>query len=380
MKKKALFVANTGFSLYNFRLALMKYLNNAGWYVTAAANDEAGYVNKFADEGIKFINLTIDHKGKNPISDFLLILKLYQLYRREMPDLVHHSTIKPVIYGSIAANLTGVPAIVNTITGLGYVFLKGGIIKHMVVGLYKIALNGNSKTTFQNYDDYNYFVSKKIIKSQNSIVILGSGVNTDFIHPTVKSTQKKNLKYVLISRMLKSKGIVEYIKVAERIKKQFPNISFQMAGGHSLSGAKGNPDIISINYLRDVNKTCKVRWLGRIRPEKVMDLLDNSDVVVLPSYYPEGIPRTLIEAAAKGKAIITTDMPGCREIVVDGINGFLVPPKNIDALESAMIKFIRNPELIIKMGAASRKRAIKIFDEKIIIEQMTSVYKEAGAL
>ncbi len=180
--------------------------------------------------------------------------------------------------------------------------------------------------------------------------------------------------------MLWSKGISEYISAAERVKKQYPETKFILAGGASGGGAKGNPDAIPEKWLNEVNARGIAKWIGRIPFEDVMILLDNSDVVVLPSYYPEGVPRSLIEAAAKGKPIITTNTPGCKEVVVDGVNGFFSSPKDVESLANCMLKFIREPELINKMGIESRKRAVDIFDEEKILEKTAGVYKKAGAL
>lgn len=376
-RKKAIFVANTGFALFNFRLSLMKYLSSQGWSVVAVANDEADYVEKFAHEGFKFINIFIDHKGKNFISDLLFTFRLLQLYKKESPDLVHHFTIKPVIFGSLAAKLAGVPAIVNTITGLGYVFGKGGFLMQFVILLYKFVLSERPKVIFQNNDDFSLFVSKSIVKKNQGQIILGSGVNTNKIFP-INKKNNDNTSFVFISRMLWSKGVRELVRAAESVRQQFPDAVFVMAGGVSGGGAIGNPDAISEEWLCDVNKSGHVKWIGRISFDEVMSLLDQCSVFVLPSYYPEGVPRCLIEAAAKGKPIITTDTPGCREVVEHGTNGFLVPPKNVNILVEYMIKFIREPDLVTKMGIASRKRAEELFDERKVFSQTILVYKETG--
>ncbi|GAB62032.1 MAG: glycosyltransferase family 1 protein [Candidatus Jettenia sp.] len=380
MEKKALFIANTGFALFNYRLQLMKFLSNQGWSVVAIANDEADYVNKFSNIGIRFININIDHKGKNPIADVALIWRLKSLYNQESPSLVHHFTIKPVIFGSLAAKWAKVPAIINSITGLGYVFNERGLLMRTSMMLYKFALSGRPRVIFQNNDDYQLFVSNALIKKTNAQVILGSGVNTKVFYPNTIKRSDANLQFLLVSRMLWSKGISEYISAAERVKKQYPETKFILAGGASGGGAKGNPDAIPEKWLNEVNARGIAKWIGRIPFEDVMILLDNSDVVVLPSYYPEGVPRSLIEAAAKGKPIITTNTPGCKEVVVDGVNGFFSSPKDVESLANCMLKFIREPELINKMGIESRKRAVDIFDEEKILEKTAGVYKKAGAL
>ncbi|TLD42964.1 MAG: Lipid carrier : UDP-N-acetylgalactosaminyltransferase [Candidatus Jettenia ecosi] len=380
MEKKALFIANTGFALFNYRLQLMKFLSNQGWSVIAIANDEADYVNKFSNIGIRFININIDHKGKNPIADVALIWRLKSLYDQESPSLVHHFTIKPVIFGSLAAKWAKVPAIINSITGLGYVFNERGFLMRTSMMLYKFALSGRPRVIFQNNDDYQLFILNNLIKKTNAQVILGSGVNTKVFYPNKIKRSDANLQFLLVSRMLWSKGISEYISAAERVKKQYPETKFILAGGASGGGAKGNPDAIPEKWLNEVNARGIAKWIGRIPFEDVMILLDNSDVVVLPSYYPEGVPRSLIEAAAKGKPIITTNTPGCKEVVVDGVNGFFSSPKDVESLANCMLKFIREPELINKMGIESRKRAVDIFDEEKILEKTSGVYKNAGAL
>ncbi|MCF6158848.1 MAG: glycosyltransferase family 1 protein [wastewater metagenome] len=379
MKKKALFVANTGFALFNFRIPLMKSLSEKGWSVIAVANDESDFTDKFSEEGIKFINISIDHKGKNPLADMALIWRLKALYNQESPTLVHHFTIKPVIFGSLAAKRAKVPVIVNTITGLGYVFNKGGLLMRTVIRLYKYALSGRPQVIFQNHDDYRLFLANHIIRKTNARIILGSGVNTEVICPRVTERSHNGMQFLLVSRMLWSKGVGEYVAAAEKIKKQNPGCSFIMAGGASGGGAKGNPDAIPEKWLRDAEARGIVTWLGRIPFHDVITQLDNSDVFVLPSYYPEGVPRSLIEAAAKGKPLITTDTPGCREVVIDGNNGFLTPPRDVNSLANCLLTFIQHPELIEKMGTASRKMAIDIFDERKVLDQTFQVYKDAGA-
>ena len=376
MKKKALIVGNTGFAVFHFRLSLIKYLSEKNWLVIAVANDEANFANKFAREGIKFVNIQIDHKGKNPIADLILIWKLKILYQKEAPNLVHHFTDKPVIFGTLAAKLANIPAIVNTITGLNYSFIRGGFLWRIVKNLYKLAFKGRLRIIFQNTDDFNLFISNKLVRKENARIILGSGVDTNIIRPNTFKKHNDGLRFLLVSRMLWSKGVREYVHAAEKVKKQFPETSFIMAGGASGGGAQGNPDAVPEQWLSEVNKKGYIKWLGRIPFKDVCALLDKSDIVVLPSYYPEGVPRILIESAAKGKPIITTNSRGCKEVVINGINGFLVPQRDIESLSNCMYKFIQRSELIERMGKASRERAVNLFDEKKILDQTAKVYGE----
>lgn len=218
-----------------------------------------------------------------------------------------------------------------------------------------------------------------MLKKTKAKIILGSGIDTKTIYPNTKKRCDNAIQFLLVSRMLWSKGINEYVHAAEKVKKQFPGTRFIIAGGASGGGAKGNPDVIPEKWLRNFDAKGIIQWVGRIPMENVMTLLDNSDVIVLPSYYPEGVPRSLIEAAAKGKPIITTNTPGCKDVVVDGLNGFLMPPKNVELLANCMIKFIQDPGLIERMGLESRKRAIDLFDAEKILDKTVKVYKEAGA-
>jgi glycosyltransferase involved in cell wall biosynthesis len=379
MNCKIAFVANTGFALYGFRLNLMKFLVDLGYDVVALANDEANFASKLTSYGIRFIDTCVDHKGMNPFSDILYSLKLKRIYEVEKPVLVHHFTIKPVVYGSLAARLAKVPAIVNTITGLGYSFDKGGWLQKLVELLYRLALTGRTKTIFQNNDNQRLFVAKGLVSKDQTQVILGSGISTREIYPK-KQPKKDHFKttFLLIGRMLWSKGIKEFVSAAGHVKRLYPGCEFIMAGGFSGGGAAANPEKIPLKWLHDTNRKGTVRWVGHVPYREIMKLLDDASVVVLPSY-AEGVPKTLIEAAAKAKPIIATDAPGCREVVVGGLNGFLVPVKDSISLAESMMNFINSPELFSKMGAESRKRAVALFDERIVFEQTMDVYRRAYA-
>jgi glycosyltransferase involved in cell wall biosynthesis len=371
--EKITFVANTGFALYNFRLPVMNYLKSKGFEVVAIAFNEADYDRKFMNIGIKFINVAMDHKGKNPLQDLRLITSLIRIYRRELPDIVHHFTIKPVIFGSIAAKIAGIPKIVNTITGLGYVFEKQGWLQAMSKNLYRIALSGRPWIIFQNYDDRNLFLHKKIVKSEQSCVILGSGIDTDTFKPAPKKRNHVAPMFLMVGRMLWSKGVSDFVEAARSVNKLRPDAKFIMVGGVSGGGAQGNPQAIPQEWIEQVNHEGIVKWEGRVPFSRVEDLMDQANVVVLPSY-GEGLPRTLIEAAAKGKSIITTDVPGCREVVSHGLNGFLVPVKDVKALADSMLHLLSHPQLIDEMGISGRKRAVDLFDEKIVFEKTLKVY------
>jgi len=377
MSPKAIFVANTGFSLFNFRMPLMQYLAERGWNVIGIANDEADYGSKFEKSGFRLINLSIDHKGRNPFKDIAFTIKLAAIYRNESPDLVHHFTIKPVIFGSLASKFVNIPSIINTITGVGYIFQKGGVIKHLSLLLYKISLMGRPKVIFQNTNDYELFHSNGLIKKDQAHVILGSGINISEIRPGKTNKNNSNIKFLIVARMLWSKGIAEFVSAAKKVLKQFPETKFIMIGGVSGGGSAGNPDAIPDRWLHAVTDCENINWVGRLTFEEVIQHIEQCSIFVLPSYR-EGLSRSLIEAAAKGKAIITSDTPGCREVVKNGVNGFLVPTKDVDALADCMFKLIRKPHLIKKMGNERRKIAVELFDEQKVFEKTARVYIDAG--
>lgn len=377
-KKRIVFVANTGFALHNFRLTFMKHLMKDGWEVVAVASDEADYAQKFENESIRFINLFIDHKGQNPGYDLKMVFDLVAIYRREWPQIIHHFTIKPVIFGSIAAKIVGVPSIVNTITGLGYVFDAGGWLERLTLWLYRLAFRGRVHVIFQNSDNRNLFLKHRLIAPYHAHLILGSGVDTNTLRPAESHADTISPTFLMISRMLWSKGVGEFVAAAQMVKSRHPQCRFIMAGGVSGGGAQGNPQAIPEEWLQKVNTDGVVRWLGRIPFDYAMKLIDHATAVVLPSY-SEGIPKSLIEAAAKGKAIITTDAPGCRDVVVHGENGFLVPPKNTERLAARMCDIIAHPERTAAMGRAGRERAVRFFDEKIVFGKTCKVYERAQA-
>jgi len=360
--KKILIVSSTTQTLYNFRIGLLRALRDEKFEVRAIAKKEE-FDKKLEEEGFKCIFLKyLNRSGINPIGDIKLMLELRRIYRKEKPDLIIHYTIKPNIYGSIVSRFMGIKSFC-VVTGLGYTFTKGGALFKVVKLLYKISLSFAKKIFFQNNDDRKLFIEEGIAPLDKSI-LLGGGVNTEYFSPEVcrKPSNSNNLSFLLIARMLWDKGIGEFAGAAEIVKKRFPDTQFQLLGFID----KGNPSVIPEGKIKDWEREGLIKHLGST--DDVRPFICKSSCVVLPSYR-EGIPHSLLEAMAMTKPIITTDSVGCKEVVENEKNGFLVPVKNAEALANAIERFISLPEdKKTKMGEYSREKAIREFDEKSIIK------------
>ena len=370
MKEKVFVISRCAWTLYNFRSGLLKYLKQIGLQVQGGGASGDGFEPKIKALGINFKSLPIDKKSLNPIADVHFLITMYRWYKRERPAVVHHFTIKPVIYGTIAAWLAGVPRIINTITGLGYVFTnkKAVRLRRLVEWMYRIALRRADWVFFQNNDDFSYFKDKQIINVDRSSVLPGSGVDCTHFSPFPDYQPNKNLTFLMVSRLIKDKGVYEFVAAAELLKSRFSNISFQLLGGRD----ERNPEVISLTAINLWEKKGIIHWLGEVAD--VRPIMGQADVVVLPSFYREGVPRSLLEAAAMGKPIVTTDAIGCREAVDHGVTGFLVPARNHTALAKTMSRFIVEPELCQRMGAIGRDKMIREFNEKDVIKHTVDQY------
>lgn len=373
--KKIILVSRCAWTLFNFRSGLIQTLIKLGYRVTGAGAGGDGFEPKIQAMGVPFVSLPVDKKGINPLADIKLFWAFFLFYKREKPEIVHHFTIKPVIYGSIAARLARVPLIINTIPGLGYVFSQDAPIwlKVMVKRAYQIALARAHYTFFQNRDDLNLFLESRLVTPKNTAVLPGSGV--DLIHfsplPVLAEKNRDNsITFLLVSRLLREKGIYEFVSAAREIRKEYPLIKFHLLGKRD----ERNPSVIPEKDLDRWEAEGIVHWLGEAND--VRPIMAEADVVVLPSYYREGIPRSLLEAAAMEKPIITTRAIGCREAVDDRITGLLISGKNVQALIEAMVYLIHNPGERRKMGKAGREKMIREFDEKNVIQKTVEVYDQ----
>ncbi len=390
-KKTIAIVINTSWNIFNFRLGLLNALQKEGYrIVTIAPKDE--YSEKLEVLGFEYREIKINNKGTNPIEDIKLIYDLYKLYREVSPDVLLQYTIKPNIYGSMAAGMLDIPVISN-ISGLGTVFLNDSLSSKVARLLYKIALKVPKKVFYQNTHDRELFVRSNLVKEEKTDLLPGSGIDTEKFKPLVE--KKKNtevLRFLFIARLVKDKGIEEYVRAAQilsvqgsgfrlqeeeqeqrvetAVKKVIqPSTEFAILGSYY----PGNPTAITEDEMRSWEEEGSVKYIGT--SDDVKSVIAEYDCIVLPSYR-EGLSRVLLEAASMAKPIITTNVPGCKEVVDDEVNGYLCEVKDADALAEQMKKMIMlSDKERREMGQKGREKVMREFDEKIVIGK----YKEAIA-
>lgn len=364
MTKTIVIAANTSWNLYNFRFNLAKVLKLHGHNVVLVAPKDD--YSKFLSSEFRYYSITMNNKGTNPYEDFKTLLQYYQLYKKIKPDYVLNYTIKPNIYGNVACRILGIQTI-NNISGLGSVFITQSFITALVKKLYKNALASSSKIFFQNYDDKNLFIDNKLVLPDRCSVLPGSGINTDVFKPIKYTKTDDSFRFLLIARILWDKGIGEYVEAAQIIKKKYPNVSFQLLGSLDVM----NPTAISKEQIGKWGLSGSIDYLGTT--DNVQDYICQADCIVLPSYR-EGTPRSLLESASMAKPIITTNVPGCKDVVEDGINGFLCQVKNSLDLAQAMEKMLLlSDEKRLLMGMAGRQKMIREYNEQIVIDNYLKI-------
>jgi len=357
MRRRIVLVHNTSLYLHIHYRQLIERLLHSGWEVVCAAPHDAS-VGHLQQSGVRWRELTMSRRGLNPIGEARTLWRMFAMFRRERPDVVLNFSIKPAIYGSIAARLASVPRICSMITGLGYVFMEGGVLQRALRGAvgraYRTALGFDARVFFQNPDDRRLFVEQGLVQAQRTVVLPGTGVDTQDFAPV----PLPRLRFLFVGRLLADKGIREFVEAARLVRARRPEVEFEVLGPFD-----SNPSAVDRAEVEAWRRGGAVTYLGEV--EDVRPVLARSAVFVLPSYR-EGLPRATIEAMAMGRAVITTDAPGCRETVEEGENGFLVPVRDAQALADAMLRFADEPALVESMGKRSREIVLERYDVRLV--------------
>ena len=382
---KVLLVAHWDWVLYNFRLPLARALREHG-YDVAFVCPFGKYVDRLISEGFRCIHWSVIRRSVNPIREIKALLHLVHIYCQERPDLVHHFTVKPNLLGSLAARLMARRKrennlkVINTFTGLGFLFsehLTARLLRFVTLPLFRFGQNGHKVwTVCQNFEDKEKLVQLGLATPSRTFVIVSSGVEIHRFSPNgqLNTSHPSHTPIVLMAaRLLWDKGVKEFVEAAQLLKERNVKAEFWLAGKPD----DGNPMSVPENFLQRWHEEGIIKWLGHC--DNMPKLLRQVDIAVLPSHH-EGVPRFLLEAAATGLPLVATNIEGCRMIVRDGINGYLVPTQDAQALASAIEQLVRNPELRARMGKASREIAVKEFDERKILKQWLDLYEKILSL
>lgn len=385
MKQNKLFiVVNVDWFFLSHRLPVALAAQEAGWDVTIVTAD-TGKLKDIEAKGLKVINLPMSRSGMNIFEELKTLNFLRKLYKKEKPDVVHHVGMKTILWGTLAAKFANVNGVVNAISGLGGFFAEDnkGLMAKLMPKVLKFSHNlGKRKVggerlevrdrilcIFQNDDDWGLYVKHGIIKHEQGRFIKGSGVSLDDFCYTPESAEGK-IKVIITARMIVEKGIFLLTEAAERLRSKYEDtVEFLLVGG-----IDDHPGAITKEQLADACDGKYIQWLG-YRTD-VRDLLKQCHIVAFPSYYMEGLPKSLIEADAIGRPVITSNSVGCKETVIDGYNGFLIEPKDVDALTEKLELLLSDKELRQKMGKNSREYAEKYFDIEVVKERHLAIYDE----
>lgn len=371
MNKALFIVVNVDWFFLSHRLPIALAAKEKGYRVTIVSKD-TGKREEIEALGLRFINVEFERSGANPLHEFRCIKILYKIYKSEKPDIIHHVTLKASLLGCLAAKLSGTKRVVNAISGFGYNFTdeRTGIKQRIIRTMMNMAFKSKKfHFIFQNPDDINQFMKFNFVSENQIHLIKGSGVDLNkFTYE--KPIAKEKVQVILPARMLYDKGIIEFIQAAKKIKdKVVDKAEFVLVG---------DCDTINLSGIKeeDIKREIDVPFLKWIGFKKdIFSVIKNSDIVVLPSYR-EGLPKSLIEACAVGRPIVTTNVEGCRECVIEGYNGYLVPAKNIETLSEKMEDLINDPEKRIRMGLNGRILAEKNFSIDFVIREHLRIYKD----
>ncbi|HUR10669.1 MAG TPA: glycosyltransferase family 4 protein [Flavitalea sp.] len=364
------FVSNSAWSVYNFRLDVISYLLNEGYQVIVFAPADE-YVYELTNAGCQFVPLHFDNKSENPFVDFFFYLRLKALYREYRPDFIFHYVAKPNIYGSLAAAACSIPS-VAVITGLGYAFARRNWLYYVVKFLYKTALKKSNEVWFLNNEDARVFIGERIIPIEKVKILPGEGVNTNFYSTIVRKNERVPFTFLMSTRLLKSKGVALYMHAARILQKKNYDVRFNLIGFFE----DHHPDSIAREELVKWHKDGIVHYSGFARD--VRPFLENADCFVFPSYYNEGVPRCLMEAASMELPIITSNNRGCKEVVLNNSTGFLCNLNDPFDLSDKMERMINlSTEERIRMGKNGRLLVLKKFNiEKVIGEYIDTLQRD----
>lgn len=366
-KKKIAFVSNTLWSIFRFRFSLIRQLLKDGYTILVVAPEDDTRIHFENVENLIYVSLLHLKQGfSSPFGELKLKKELQQIYLQYQPDLIFHYTIKPNIFGTMAARSNGIPCIA-VVTGMGYAFTNAGTLSLLVIPLYRYALKKANQVWFLNEGDKIHFIRKGIIRRTPSLILPGEGIDTNEFHPIDKRHENpKMVRFLMIARLLNNKGVKEYVSAARVVKTKFANTEFSLAGSYDPA----LPDSIPEELYDRISNGKEIRYISRTADIRIE--ISKADCVVLPSY-AEGLSMSLMEGASMEKPLIATNVSGCRELVMHGISGYLCEVKNADDLAEKMIRFIQLPsENKLMMGKNGRKLMI----EKYELQQVIHIYKE----
>ncbi len=368
--KKLFIIVNVDWFFLSHRLPIALRAKKDGYDVTVIAGD-TGKKEEIESYGLKYIPIKLQRSGINPVVEVKTFITIFKLINRCKPDVVHNVALKTCLYGGISTRFFKNCITINAISGLGYFFTTDKITlkQRLFSKLLKLGFHGSVKSIFQNPDDLDVFKKLSILNDKSlTYLIKGSGVDIHNKYKSIPIVEKDILTVLFPARMLYTKGVEEFCLAAKIVNKRFSNIRFILVGDNDDQ----NLSSVSTNKLYKFEKECGVEWKGYSNDMSIEYI--NADIVVLPSYR-EGLPKSLIEACAIGRPIVTTDTPGCRECVQDSINGYLVPIKNHELLADKILKLAKDKSMRIKMGEASRKLAEREFSIDSVIEKTLALYK-----
>ena len=370
-RKTIALVSNTAWYLYNLRLGVIHFLQSKGFdLLVIAPHDD--FMTLLAKENCKTVSVEMDRRGTNPLSDVVLMRRLHKIYRDHKPDFIIHYTIKPNVYGALAAKAAGIPSIA-VVSGLGYAFSGRGWLYKIVARLMKTAFAFAKEVWFVNKDDRDLLLQANIVSKEKTVQLPGEGINTEKFAPIPKPSSSETFVFLMSARLLWEKGVGVFVEAARQLKPKYPHAEFQLLGFLTDDETIG----VTKTQVETWEAEGIVKYLGTT--SNVIPFLANADCILLPSFYREGVPRTLLEAASMAKPIITTDNVGCRDVVDDGVTGFLVKPNNSADLTEKMERMLNLSEAERRnMGMKAREKVIREFDERWVLKEYDAMLTRVG--